>query len=153
MQRNYYILDKEKNGLEYRYYEGSWQKLPDFQSLTEIRKGHVYDFNLDSFERRSAKFAVEFNGYLKIEKKGEYNFYTVSNDGSKLLIGDAIVVINDGSHGNFERQGKIKLEHGIHPIKVEYFDGGGSQALKVLYKGPGISRQIIPMDKLFRNNN
>jgi len=152
VQRNFYILDKEKNGLEFRYYEGNWDKLPDFNSLTEVRKGHIYDFNLNSFERRSAKFAVEFTGYLKIEEKGEYNFYTVSNDGSKLFIGDVAVVNNDGSHGSFERQGKIKLEPGLHPIKVEYFDGGGSQALKVLYTGPGISRQIIPMDRLTYRN-
>jgi len=148
VHRNYYLLDKDKNGLQYSYYEGNWMNLPDFSSLTEIRKGHIYDFNLDSFERRSSKFAVDFRGYLIIEKKGEYNFYIASNDGSRLFIDNTIVIDNDGLHGDFERQGKIILEPGMHPIRLQYFDGGGSQALKVLYKGPGVSRQIIPMDRL-----
>ncbi|MEE9431380.1 MAG: PA14 domain-containing protein, partial [Melioribacteraceae bacterium] len=149
MQRNFYLLDEEKNGLEYNYYEGNWQNVPDFNSLTKIRNGHIYDFNLDSFERRSAKFAVEFNGYLKIEEEGEYSFYTVSNDGSKLFINNTLIVNNDGVHGNFERQGKIVLKPGMHQIKVQYFDAGGSQSLKVLYKAPGGIRQAIPLEKLF----
>ena len=33
-------------------------------------------------------------------------------------------------------------------FKLHYFDGGGSQALKVSYKGPGGSRQTIQVDKL-----
>ncbi len=148
LQRNYYLMDKEKNGLQYSYYEGNWINLPDFNLLTEIRKGHVYDFNLDSFKRRDSKFAVEFNGYLKIEDRGEYNFYTVSNDGSRLFIGDVVVVDNDSLHSSFERQGKIILESGIYPIKLQYFDGGGSHALSVLYKGPEVPRQLIPLDKL-----
>jgi alpha-L-rhamnosidase/PA14 domain/Chitobiase/beta-hexosaminidase C-terminal domain len=149
VQRSYYLIDKDKNGLEYNYYEGNWQKLPEFQSLEVIRKGQIYDFNLIGIDRRSAKFAVEFSGYINIEYEGEYSFYTSSNDGTKLFIGQSLIVDNDGSHGDFERQGKIQLKSGMHPIKVEYFDGGGSQALKVLYKGPGISRQIIPPNILY----
>ena len=149
VQRNFYFIDKEKNGIKYNYYEGDWQKLPEFNSLDVIRNGKIYDFNLNGFERRAAKFAVEFIGYIKIEYDGEYTFYTSSNDGTKLFIGNELIVDNDGSHGDFEKQGKIKLDSGMHVIKVEYFDSGGSQALKVLYKGPGISRQLIPPDKLF----
>ena len=59
-----------------------------------------------------------------------------------------MVVDNDGLHGSFERMGRLKLKSGLHPIKLQYFDGGGSQSLEVFYKGPGISRQVIPVDKL-----
>jgi len=48
--------------------------------------------------------------------------------------------------------GKIKLSQGLHPFQLQYFDGGGSQALEVNYKGPGISRQKIPVNKLFYRN-
>ena len=147
VQRNFYIIS-ERNGIEYSYYEGNWENIPDFESLTEISKGRIYDFNLSGFERRPSNFAVEFRGYLKIELGGEYSFYTSSNDGSRLFIDDIAVVNNDGLHGDFERNGKIILEPGIHQIKLHYFDGGGSQALKVSYKGPGIKRQLISVDKL-----
>lgn len=153
VKRNYYIIDKEKNGLKYKYYEGNWQKLPDFKKLTEVGSGLIYDFNLNEMERRPANFAAEISGYLKIDRAGEYTFFTSSNDGSRLFIGNKMVVDNDGAHGDFERQGKIKLKHGMHKIKVEYFDGGGSQALKVFYRGPEIERQIIPLDKLMHQKN
>lgn len=147
VERNIYIVS-EKTGLVFRYFEGNWEKLPEFESLSPLKKGRIYDFNLASLPRRASNFAVEFSGFLKIEKAGEYRFYTNSNDGSRLFIGEKIVVDNDGLHGNFERQGRINLKSGLHPIKVQYFDGGGSQALRVLYKGPGIARQVIPVDKL-----
>ncbi len=162
VQRKFYIIRKKaedtgnhnyKNGTEYYYYEGMWSKVPDFELLTEIRKGHVYDFNLDRLERRFANFAVEFSGYIKIEQGGVYNFYVSSNDGSMLYINDILVVDNDGPHGDFERMGRIKLSSGLHPFKLHYFDGGGSQALKVQYKGPGVSRQTIPVDKLMYMEN
>ncbi len=45
IQRSFYLIDEDINGLEYKYYEGSWALLPDFNSLTEIRKGQVYNLN------------------------------------------------------------------------------------------------------------
>jgi hypothetical protein len=148
VRRSFYIIDKDKGGLDYRYFEGMWNKLPDFSSLTEKSKGRIYAIDLTSFDRRNANFAAEFFGYIKIEKGGKYNFFISSNDGSRLYIGDILVVDNDGVHGDFEKQGQINLKPGMHPIKIEYFDGGGIQALQMQYKGPGVSRQTIPADKL-----
>ena len=68
-ERNFYIVDKN-NGLEYQYYEGEWEKLPEFEKLEVAGRGRTYDFNISGIERRQAKFAVEFNGYLKIENGG-----------------------------------------------------------------------------------
>lgn len=157
VQRKFYIIKKEisgmgnhnfKNGLEYYYYEGKWSKIPDFEFLTELRKGQVYGFDLDKLERRFSNFAIEFIGYIKIDQHGIYTFYVSSNDGSKLFINDIPVVDNDGLHGDFERMGRIELAPGIHTFKLQYFDGGGSQSLKVQYKSSDIERQIIPVDKL-----
>jgi hypothetical protein len=157
VQRKFYIIKKRidehgnytyENGMEYYYYEGMWSKIPDFELLTELRKGQIYGFNLDGLERRFANFALEFVGYIKIEQGGKYTFYISSNDGSILYINDIPVVDNDGTHGDIERTGQIELTPGLHPLELHYFDGGGSQSLKVQYKGPGIERQIIPVDKL-----
>ena len=157
VQHKFYIINKKisnegnhnyKIGMEYYYYEGMWSEIPDFELLTEVGKGQIYSFNIDNVGRRFANFAIEFIGYIKIEQAGEYTFYTSSNDGSKLIINDIPVVDNDGLHGDFERAGRIELTSGLHPIKLQYFDGGGSQALKVSYKGPGVKRQTIPLDKL-----
>jgi hypothetical protein len=148
VEQSFYILDSRKNGINYSYYEGVWNDLPDFQTLPVLKKGRVYSFDLDKVDRRPEQFAFEFNGYLQIERGGEYTFYVNSNDGSKLFIGNDEIVDNGGNHGSQEMQGKIALESGLHPIRVTYFDGGGSQSLIVMYKGPDIPKQVIPSDKL-----
>lgn len=158
IQRKYFIIKKRNEdgsnenyvaGLEYHYYEGIWSNIPDFSFLSEKGKGRISDINLVDLERRAANFALEYEGYLKIEEEGIYSFYVSSNDGSKLFINYIPVVDNDGTHGDFEKRGKMELKAGYHPFEVQYFDGGGSQALRVSYKGPGIARQIIPADKFF----
>ena len=85
----------------------------------------------------------------KIEQEDDYTFYVRSNDGSKLLINDILIVDNDGVHGDFERTGRINLKPGLHPIKVQYFDAGGSQSLQVQIEGANLSRQVIPEIMLF----
>jgi hypothetical protein len=151
-EKTFSFVNKDKNGINYKYYKGTWtEKLPDFEKLEPDGKGVVYNFDLDKIERRRANFAVEFFGHLKIEKKGEYTFYSESNDGSKLFIDDKEVVDNDGGHGLQERSGRIKLASGLHEIKVLYFDAGGTQHLKVYYEGPGIQKQGIPAFRLFKN--
>lgn len=158
IQRKYFIIKKKNEvsmnqsllaGLQYHYYEGIWSNIPDFSFLTEIGNGWISDVNLVDVDRRAANFALEYNGYIIIEEEGLYSFYVSSNDGSKLFINDIPVVDNDGTHGDFEKRGKMELKTGYHPFSVQYFDGGGSQALRVSYKGPGIARQVISADKFF----
>jgi hypothetical protein len=76
---------------------------------------------------------------------GTYTFYTRSDDGSQLLIGNTLVVNNDGLHGPEERSGSIGLKAGKHAITVTYFDHAGEgDLLSVSYAGPGISKRAIP---------
>jgi hypothetical protein len=157
-QRHYYIIKKKKNdrkkgaykkGIEYHYYEGNWSKVPDFTFLTELGYGQISGLNLEDIERRDANFSVEFIGFIKIEQDDDYTFYVNSNDGSKLYINDILIVDNDGTHGDIERSGRIKLKAGLHPLKLQYFDGGGSQSLRVLIEGSDLARQVIPKNILF----
>ena len=149
-EQSFSIVDSKRNGLEYQYFERRWVNIPDFNKLTPNDQGRVYDFDLKLLDTRDGTFALKFQGYIQIEKGGDYTFYTQSNDGSKLFIDDyGVVVDNGGTHGSQQRQGKIKLSPGLHKIILHYFDAGGNRDLKVFYKGPGISKQVIPADKYF----
>jgi hypothetical protein len=159
-QRSYYIVKKRvhsnadnnlKQGIRYYYYEGDWEKVPDFELAIEKSNGVTSKLNLD-IDRRASNFAIDFTGFLKIDKSGIYKFYLISNDGSRLSINNILVVDNDGTHGSEERAGKIKLPAGLYPLELKYFDGGGSQALNLTYEGPGIKRQEIPVEKLMYGN-
>lgn len=143
------------HGLTYRYYEDatkSWSMLPNFKSLKPEATGNALEIRHNQIgEHREDFFGVVFEGYLLVEQAGKYKFYTASDDGSKLYINQQEVVNNDGDHGTIERSGSVELEPGYNHIKVEWFNGGGGYWLDAYYSGPGIAKQIIPVDKLFKN--
>ncbi|GAL83486.1 glycoside hydrolase family protein [Sporocytophaga myxococcoides] len=118
------------NGLDYKFYTGTYTILPDFNSLVINKSGRINQFNLTIPERTSSNLAVRYVGYINIPSDGIYTFYTSSDDGSKLYIGSTIVVSNDGIHGMIEAQGSIGLKKGKHAIVLEYFQGTGVLDLK-----------------------
>jgi len=147
------FVDPDINGLNWRYFEGEWMWLPDFNQLDVKRTGHVFCFGLEKIRFDRDEFGLVFDGYIKITKPGAYRFFTLSNDGSCLYLNDQLVVDNDGGHGPVEKSGKIFLNKGVFPIKVTYFQAGGGMYLKVSYEGPGIPKQEIPANLLFKNDS
>lgn len=137
-------------GLSYRYFQGDWENLPDFSSLEPEEDGTTPTFSLDP-GRRPEKFALLFRGYIQVPVDGVYHFFLVSDDGSRLWIGDTLVVDNDGLHGSAMAEGRIALAAGDHSIRVGYFQGTGGAELEAGYSGPGIEKQKIPFSVLFTN--
>nr|WP_214460567.1 alkaline phosphatase family protein [Flavihumibacter fluvii] len=147
------------NGLQASIYEGDgWKKLPVFDNLKPLDKWVSHEFTIDQEKVKSlvrnadANFGLVFSGYLEIDQPGKYTFYLQSDDGSNLYIDNKEVVNNDGSHGVIEAGGAVQLEKGKHAIRVEYFNGFGGFWLDAFYQGPELSRQIIPVNKLFLQN-
>ncbi len=136
-------------GLNYSYYEGSWNSLPNFSGLAPLKTGTVTNFSLAP-RNRNDQFAFRFTGYVQVPADGLYTFYTSSDDGSKLYIGNTLVVNNDGLHAARERAGTIRLRAGKHALTMTYFENSGSEALGVSYAGPGIAKRAIPATALFR---
>ncbi len=139
------------SGLQYEYYEGVWSSLPDFNALTPVKTGTTPAFDL-SPRNRTDNFGFRYRGYLDIPADGTYTFYTSSDDGSRLYIGSALVVENDGLHGAQERSGTIGLKAGKHAVAVTFFEREGDEVLTVSYAGPGLAKGAIPGSKLFRAN-
>ena len=130
-------------GLQYAYYLGDWEQLPDFSSFSPDKQGKVEKFDISASTQKEY-FAFRFKGYLIVPEDGLYRFYVASDDGSRLYIGNELVVDNDGLHGPTEVMGRIILEKGFHPIRVDYFQKTGGVDLEVAYSGPGIDKQSIP---------
>ncbi len=139
-------------GLNYRYYEGDWNSLPNFDNMTPVKSGAVSTFSI-SARNRSDRFGFVYSGFVSVPTDGQYDFFTNSDDGSRLYIGNTLVVNNDGQHSAQERTGRIGLKKGLHAIRVEYFDKTGSQTLTVSYDGPTFSKRSIPSSVLVRNTN
>ena len=136
------------SGVKFSYCEGTWDSLPAFSALKPKKEGVVPEFVL-SPKVDNDHFGFEYTGFIKVPGTGVYAFYTESDDGSRLYIGDKLVVNNDGLHGMGEKKGLIPLEAGLHLIRVLFFEKDGSEGLKVSYEGPGVKKQEIPESALF----
>ncbi|MCM4156949.1 PA14 domain-containing protein [Gramella sp. AN32] len=134
--------DTPVSGINYRYYEGNWDQLPEFQFLTPVKTGVASAVDLSEAERTD-NFGFVFEGYIKVPTNGDYTFYTTSDDGSSLSIDDIEIVDNNGVHSAQEASGNICLDAGFHKIKVAYFQATDSHSLGVQYEGPGISKTTL----------
>jgi parallel beta-helix repeat protein len=137
------------NGLDYKYYEGSWSALPSFSTLTPVKTGTVSNFDLTP-ANRSDQYGFNFSGFINVPADGVYTFYTSSDDGSSLYIDNVLTVNNDGLHGTTEKSGSIGLKAGKHAISGLFFQQAGGAVFQVSYSGNGISKQVIPASSLYR---
>ena len=139
-----------KPGIRFEAFSGKWDKLPDFNSLEPIQEGIVQIPSEKAFIPESGEeYGLRFTGYIKIKKEGLYTFNLSSDDGSKLSIGNQLLVDNDGLHGVMSAIGMIRLKSGMHPINISFFENSGDQKLDVSYEGPDISLRQIPADIFF----
>jgi cytochrome c2 len=131
-----------KGAVKYAYYEGAWDRVPDFSKLTPVATGTVAGFDLTA-ARRNNDFAMRFDGFLKIDREATYSFSMMSDDGSKLLIDGKTVVDNDGVHAPQTKQGSAKLSKGIHKVTVGFFQVGGGAELEVRMGAPGVGHHNL----------
>ncbi|MHB8634909.1 MAG: PA14 domain-containing protein [Fimbriimonadaceae bacterium] len=137
-------------GLAFRYYDGKFDSMPNFAALTPIASGTAAVASLDAVHHRQEVFALELTGFIRVAKDGIYSFWTGSDDGSKMWIGDDLVVDNDGPHPYAEAKGQIALRAGLHPVRITYFDAGGANSLKVFWAGPRLARHEVPNSAWFQ---
>ena len=129
-------------GLQYAYYEGSWDLLPNFDTLTPITTGVASSIDL-SLRQRDNDFSLLFDGYVNAPTEGIYRFFLNSDDGSRLYIGGQLVVDNDGVHAVTEAEGSIALAAGLHALTIVYFEKSGDQELAASWTPPGQNKQTI----------
>lgn len=87
-------------------------------------------------------------GFLNIPAAGFYTLALESDEGSRLFIGNQLVVNNDGLHGMQRAEGTIGLQAGFHPVRIEFFERTGDCALIASIAGPGLPEQVIPASML-----
>ena len=143
-----YLLQALKIGVQggqgttaYKYYEGGWDKLPDFSKLRPAGQGIANGFDLRASGRPN-DYALVFEGFFAVPKAGRYEFSLASDDGSRLLIDGKRVVDNDDIHPARTRSGKATLAKGTHKARVEFFQGGGGAELSVKIGGKPLDDRV-----------
>lgn len=149
----------QANGLSYKYYEGTWTTLPNFNSLTPVKKGLTPNVD-EGVRNRSDNYAIMWEGYITIPATGSYTFETFSDAGSKLYINTPYsptatpLVNNDGIHSGQYRSGTITLAAGSYPITLTYFEGTGTDDIRIYWTSVAagiLLRTQIP-NSAFRDN-
>ncbi|HXJ56744.1 MAG TPA: PA14 domain-containing protein, partial [Verrucomicrobiae bacterium] len=78
-------------------------------------------------------------------------YATIARRGASIRLGaNGAVVDNDGIHAMVGKSGAVYLSAGRQPIRVEWFNGVEKAGLELQYEGPGVTRQRIPDQVLFR---
>lgn len=141
------LVDSKNKGLNFEYYilDGPITNTKDLMKMRSSANGIVQKivFPYEN-EKLHENFGVIFNGYIEIFEEDIYTFSVLSNDGSRLLIDDNLIVDHDGQHGTYEKEGQIALQAGFHKIQLLYFQSGGEKALKVFMKNNGSEKIEIP---------
>ncbi|MGL1889142.1 MAG: PA14 domain-containing protein [Reichenbachiella sp.] len=148
---NRVVVSPVLSGLNYKYYEGAWSVLPDFNALSPLTQGNSENVNI-GVKLSNDNFGFLWEGKISIPVAGNYTFETYSDDGSKLYIGgydeSNLIVNNDGLHGSVFQAGTYNFPTaGSYDIAISFFERGGGERMEVYWSntahGVG-SRQAIP---------
>jgi hypothetical protein len=91
-----------------------------------------------------------FTGFIQVPVTELYQFWTVSDDLSRVWIGSTVVVTNGSVQTVGEATGSIALAPGRHAITVEYTNYTGNTQLALSYAYPGQPRTTVPASALWR---
>lgn len=142
----------DKNGINYRYYEGYWKKADDIEKDSLKDSGVITEPSISGAQRND-HFAFIFEGYINCPETGLYTFRTTSDDGSVLFIDGEKVVDNDGGHSETSVTGKVALKEGIHSFRLLYFNGYEDKCLSWDWSLPSSDTfASIPVSSLFSKN-
>ena len=135
------------NDVTWRYFEGNWDRLPDFEKMTPMRSGEISDDGLLSLEPLSHStdhFGAVYDGTLNTAIAGSYRFYLDTDDGSRVLIDGQTVVEHDGVHSDGTvKSASVDLTAGSHEFQLQFFEKQGGEVLLAGWSGPGF--KFLPL--------
>jgi hypothetical protein len=138
-----------KPGITFKYREGSGVMNARDQEAAPILETGILEFFHVNNIKDDRPFGYQLEGYLKVPKTGVYTFYLEANDGAILYLNGKEIIDNDGGHRAQRLDSKIGLKKGWHKINVDYFQQGLAKSLFVIWEGPGVKKQEIPVKVLF----
>lgn len=157
---NQVIGNTHRQGLDYKYYNGTWTNLPNFTGLNPDKTGKTDTVNAALGIRTQAdRFAMYWTGWIYVPEAGTYTFETYSDDGSRMYVNTAYstttsTVNNDGSHSSQFRTGNATLQQGYNSVIITFFENAGGEEMQVWWTNTaaGITRERIPKGYFTYNN-
>ncbi|HSI34894.1 MAG: PA14 domain-containing protein [Phycisphaerae bacterium] len=88
-------------------------------------------------------FSIRWRGYLRVPASGKYPLKLIANQGARVFI-DETLVIEDGNARTKGVTAAATLSEGLHPIRVDFWDGGGLARVRLFWTLPGGAEEPIP---------
>jgi hypothetical protein len=139
-------------GLYYQWFGGDWRGTIATGNIGSLPLSSPTRITSINYGSRGDNYGFIAIGYFRPPTTGTYNFYTSSDDGSGVWIGDIAsatsgrntgnAVLNNnlgGGQGNTRRDGSTTLTGGIwYPIRIVHEEGGGGDNLTFGWSGPSL---------------
>ena len=128
--------------------------MPNFAALAPYGGEILTQINFPSTDgdfagsNRSDNVGAVFVGFLNLDTSGVYRLSVTSDDGSKVYLGDQLIINNDGLHGMAEVQTMLALEAGLHRLRVEFFENGGGAGLILAISGKNLPKAPVAASML-----
>lgn len=141
------------NGLLAKIFEGT--ELEAGGQLLEERIDTIIDFDfgdggpLPEMPLQD-NFSIRWEGEVQAIFPGEYTFYTRTDDGVRLWVGEELIVDQWVPQATTEHSGTFMMEAGTrYPIKMEYFEQGGFADARLQWSNALIPKETIPQRQLY----
>jgi PA14 domain/GDSL-like Lipase/Acylhydrolase family len=120
-------------------------------AIVRVERQINLDFLMaDSASLPQQEFSVDWSGWLRIDRDGQYTFSTRTDDGSTIEIDGGLVVDNGGVHDPMTRAATVALTPGLHPIRVRFLQATGGFQFRASWTPPGDTKEsAIPTQQLF----
>jgi cytochrome c len=136
------VSKQREPGLSLRVY---WTGI-EMTEIPELITGQTPNYSIivpqlnlgnGDFGKDGDNFLAHVTGFINVDKAGTYEFELSSDDGSRMFIGDNLVIDHNGLHGKTPKTGSTELNKGENSIRIEMFEDGADEALELKWKKPG----------------
>ncbi|WP_153558474.1 sulfatase-like hydrolase/transferase [Roseimaritima sediminicola] len=137
-------LHERRAGLQWRFLAGQFDYVPNLRHQTPTETGSAESLDLGAVTSEDVG-AVEWTGWIEVPADGAYTF-ALKTDGRALLrLHDATVIDADaGYESGTQRTGTIRLEQGLHPIRLTCLKPASGGQLRLTWAEGDGPQQPIP---------
>jgi len=129
------------------YANPQWRNEP---AIMRVERRINLDFVTADPSLPQLNFSVEWNGWLRIDRDGQYMFATRSDDGSTIEIDGRVVVDNGGLHAPRRRSATVAMTTGLHQIRVRFLQATETYEFDASWTPPGEKDEsAFPTQQLF----
>lgn len=133
-----------QNGIGYTLLSGHFNDIGALACGTVKARGISTAFDIAAFRKAGTPFGLIYEGFIRIDNTGIYNFSLASVDASQLFIDSEMVADNAVPHVRFDRTGAMPLMKGYHRIRLTYLDTGKPKyLLKLVVTGPNNKKEDL----------